>query len=295
VSEATPAGEELRLDVGWGELGALAWPRPGGIPALCLSGWMDNAASFIPLAGALRSLDTPLDLVALDHAGHGRSDHRPEHGRYYFFDYLFDLDAALDALGWDQCWLIGHSLGSTVVCSFAAADPERVRGLVLLDGLGVMTEEAAGIVPRLRGALRTVRQPRAHRRAYPQPEDAARVRRANNPMEESSARLLVRRALHEAADGWRWRTDPRIMWQSPNWLTENQALALLRAVECPVLAVYSPFLHRYLGERLAARRQAVAELRCVEIEGGHHLHMDDPAPVAGHIDDFLASQGSDHE
>jgi pimeloyl-ACP methyl ester carboxylesterase len=256
---------------------------------------MDNAASYAPLAGELARLETGLDLVALDYAGHGRSDHRPEHARYYFFDYLFDLDAALNALGWDQCWLIGHSLGAGVASTFAAADPDRVCGLVMLDGFGVMAEEPEGIVARIRKALHSVREPRAHRRAYDRREDAARVRRNNNPMAETSARLLVDRALHQAADGWRWRTDPRIMWNSPSWLSEEQALALLGAIECPVLAVYSPVLHRYLGDRLPARLAAVRRLSAIELDGGHHLHLDDPAPVARRIHDFLESKGETHD
>ena len=42
-----------------------------GPKVLALHGWLDNAASFIPLAGQLPHLD----LVMLDLPGHGRSAH----------------------------------------------------------------------------------------------------------------------------------------------------------------------------------------------------------------------------
>ena len=56
-----------------GRFAALEWRNEKGLRALCLHGWLDNAASFIPLAPLLK----PLDLVALDMAGHGHSQHRP--------------------------------------------------------------------------------------------------------------------------------------------------------------------------------------------------------------------------
>ena len=47
---------EIQLDVGWGKLAGLAWDNPGAPRALCLHGWMDNSASFIPLAPLLERL-----------------------------------------------------------------------------------------------------------------------------------------------------------------------------------------------------------------------------------------------
>lgn len=274
---------ERRLAVGWGELGALAWARPGRPRALCLHGWMDNAASFGPLAAQLPGLD----MVALDYAGHGRSDHRPAGCHYHFQDYVFDVDAALDALGWDSCLLIGHSLGTGVALSYACSDPARVTALLLLDGLGVMTEPPELLPARMVRSLRSVRNPRVHQRVYPSLAEAAAVRIANNPMLESSARLLAGRALEATTDGWRWRTDGRAMWTSPAYLTEAQSSALMGAVVCPGLALYTDTLQRYLGERLDIRLRAMPGLRATQVAGGHHVHMDDPASLAGDIMNFI--------
>ncbi|MEJ2535236.1 MAG: alpha/beta fold hydrolase, partial [Gammaproteobacteria bacterium] len=205
---------ELRLPLGWGELAALAWHRPGRPRVLCLHGWMDNAASFVPLAEQL----TGCDLVALENAGHGHSDHRPAGARYHFHDYVFDLDAALDALAWERATLVGHSLGSGVAATLACAAPERVERLVMLDGMGVMSEPADRLPDRLRRSLRSVRRPRQHRRVFERVGDAARVRQSAMPMADRSARLLAERALQECAGGWRWRTDARAMWESPAWM-----------------------------------------------------------------------------
>lgn len=125
----------VNIRLSWGTMEGLHWSRPGAPKVLCLHGWLDNAASFVPLAPYLKDFD----LLALDFAGHGFSSHRPETSRYYFPDNLYDLDAALDILGWETCHIIGHSMGGGIASGFAAALPERVNRLVLLDAVGILT------------------------------------------------------------------------------------------------------------------------------------------------------------
>ena len=72
---------------------------------------------------------------ALDQRGHGRSG-KPDQG-YDFTTISADLAAFLDHLGLagpDRPLLVGHSWGGNVTLAFAAADPERARGLVWVDG-----------------------------------------------------------------------------------------------------------------------------------------------------------------
>ena len=65
---------EIRLPGGRGGLAALRGGDPQGPKLLALHGWLDNAASFAPMAAHLAAFD----LVALDLPGHGASSHRAE-------------------------------------------------------------------------------------------------------------------------------------------------------------------------------------------------------------------------
>jgi pimeloyl-ACP methyl ester carboxylesterase len=286
-----PATRATRIDVGWGSLEAIESGDPGGKRLLCLHGWMDNAASFLPLAHSLPRHHW----MMLDYAGHGRSDHRPGHSRYYFMDYVFDLDAALDALGWESCTLLGHSLGTAVAAGAACADPQRIERMVMLDGLGVVTEPEQQAAERLTRSLRSVRHPRDHRRVFDSVELAARARQLKNPMADSSARLLAERALRPAEGGWRWRTDPRAMWDSPYWYAEAHSDAILQGLKCPVLVIYTPVLEAYLGERLAARLERLDDVTVQRLEGGHHLHMDQPETLSATIDAFINQEDLQHD
>jgi pimeloyl-ACP methyl ester carboxylesterase len=91
---------------------------------------MDNLSSFYftlanPVAAAA-------DVVLYDLRGHGRSE-RPPAG-YRVDDFVHDLAALLDALELaGPVDLVGNSFGGLVALAFAAAAPERVAGLALID------------------------------------------------------------------------------------------------------------------------------------------------------------------
>ena len=66
-----------------------------GTRVLALHGWLDNAASFIPLAAALPGLD----LVAIDLPGHGHSAHMPPGTQYNTPGAICHVLEVADALG----------------------------------------------------------------------------------------------------------------------------------------------------------------------------------------------------
>src|SRR5512136_2917060 len=73
-------------------------------------------------------------VIAIDQRGHGLSD-KPDTG-YDFATIAGDLDAILKALNAsrDRVVLAGHSWGGNVAVQYAVDQPDRVSGLVLIDG-----------------------------------------------------------------------------------------------------------------------------------------------------------------
>ncbi len=277
--------QELSLQSPRGELAALHWPCAGGIPVLCLHGWLDNAASFVPLSQHL----TGLDLVALELPGHGHSAHLPDHQNYYFADYLWDIDASLDQLGWSQCHLMGHSMGAALSALYAAADPHRVRSITLLDALGPLTAEAKDTASRLRRSLASVRGEQRRKKAYPSVEAMMQARQANVTLSDTEARLICERAARRIDDEhYQWRDDAKLHWVSPVLMTEEQGLNLLSHVEAPVLSYTATPLSRYWSPgKWEARAAALAHGRHLKIEAHHHMHMDLAATIAPVIQSFI--------
>jgi len=285
----------VSIPLAWGTLEGLHWSRPGAPKVLCLHGWLDNAASFVPLAPYLKDFD----LLALDFAGHGLSSHRPETSRYYFTDYLFDIDAAMDGLGWDQCHFIGHSMGGGVASCFAAALPERVDRLVLLDSLGLLTLPANQAAQQLRSSMLSVRKTGSFLKPYESVEQAMLARQKKSPLSDEAARLLCERSLEYTGDHYQWRTDPRLNWRSPQLSSDEQSLEMLAAINSATLVISTDTLINYFGKEMAHRRlSAIPDNKHIMTDGHHHFHMEQPEKIGSHITDFLQhqdqSQGAHH-
>ena len=142
---------------------------------LCLHGWMDNARSFHYLAPALVTDQPHVELVALDFLGHGLSSHKSRDGpSMVLSEAVYYVAEALQQLGWISSTtmtatkpddnpnkstanplapvvtLIGHSMGAGIATFYAAAFPEQVHKLVLLEGAGPLDRNPRDISHHIR-------------------------------------------------------------------------------------------------------------------------------------------------
>jgi len=272
------------VDVALGTLHGLRWGRPGDVPVLALHGWMDNAASFLPLARHLPGLD----LIALDLPGHGHSPHLPPGAEYTLHAALHVVLDVADALGWEYFSLIGHSMGAGITTLLAAANPQRVRRIVLIDGLP-LPECPERTVPRMRESVAATRSRNTSPlRVFSDLSAPIQARMLANALDENSARLLVERGVRAVEGGCVWSSDPRLMLPSFRYMTLPQIEAIMDGIECPARVIFSenatPLLTR--AQKLAmANRLPLGEV--FELPGIHHLHMQHPVEVAALAAGFL--------
>lgn len=264
-----------------GRLAALSWGRSDAPTWLALHGWLDNAASFSRLAPLLVEA-LGIRIVAVDFRGHGHSSHVPEGTDYALWDYCHDLLDVMDTLGLEQASLLAHSMGAAVACLVAAALPERVVRLTLIDGLGALNTPMEETTSQLRKGLAAYRRPlsRAPRYADIESAVAARVAGGVTPLDSITATPLVERNTQPTADGHvQMRTDSRLLKPSLVRFTPQQVLSLLTDINAPVLLIEGD--SGILGEREWAvqAREAIKDLHRQVLIGGHHLHLE-PRAVA---------------
>jgi lipase len=117
------------VEVDGGELALAVWPSGPDAPVvLAVHGITASNRAFLALAGQLEELR----VVAPDLRGRGRSGGLP--GPYGLERHVADLRVVLDRIAADRVTLVGHSMGGFVATLLAAVEPERVAGLVLVDG-----------------------------------------------------------------------------------------------------------------------------------------------------------------
>lgn len=278
-------------------LAGLSWQADEGVhentPIVMLHGWLDNSLTFVRLAPELTSLGP---VYALDFAGHGHSGHRPEGQSYLLMDYVADLAELVERYFQEtpdgRINLVGHSLGGIVGTLYAAAFPERVRNLVMIDSLGAISRPVGETIPQLRKAIKKRIAGSGRQVVYPDIATAARAREGGlSPLSPEAALTLVPRNMKPEAEGFVWRTDSRLRHPSPLMMTEAQVMATLSALETRALFIRAD--QGLLAHRtdLDERAGAIPDLQIAKVPGGHHCHLDgDTRHVTDAVRQFLGNE-----
>jgi pimeloyl-ACP methyl ester carboxylesterase len=268
-------------------IAAKVWGADSDLPVLALHGWLDNANSFDFLAPHLKNIR----LVAIDLPGHGLSQHKSEDANYSIWEYLRDVLGVLDALGWQQCAILGHSLGASIAMLFAATFPERINKLALIDGLGPLVMDENELPEHLAQAILKSEKPNRNPAVYSTMDDAVQARvKGGLPISEKAARCLVERALVKTDDGFMWRSDARLKLPSLFRMSESQALAFIKKITVPVCLLADEQLTFAEQSYSPARQLLVKDLTVHHFKGGHHLHMDgDVELVAQTLNSFFTN------
>lgn len=282
---------DFGIDTDFGRIAGLRGGRAGAPKVLALHGWLDNAASFVPLQPYLTGNDPAgIDLVALDLPGHGASAHLPASAEYTVVNAARAVFAAADALGWRTFALLGHSLGAAVASVMAAAVPQRIDRLLAIEALGALAEDTSRSALRLHRAFAEPAARSRPLRVFPDIEAAVHARMSAGGIGEPAARLLVERSLAARGNGHSWRSDPRLTRPTAVRMSEDQVRDLLAAIECPTRVIYANPAQPYFPETLRrARFDCLRRGELVVLDGGHHLHMEQPAAVAAAIGDYFAA------
>lgn len=289
VGDRSPA--KLMLEARGLALEALAFGNPAQPLLIALHGWLDNAATFLPLAPLLETHY----VVALDLPGHGKSAFRPEGGSYFHADYALDVAHAAEALGAREFALLGHSMGGGVATLVAAAMPTKVTHLILLDGLGPYSESAGNTARQLgRAVSQSLASSGAQRRYQTLEELLDRRSGVSGDIDRDKLSLIVERNARQCTgrDGeawWEWSTDPRLKLASPTRLTHEAVLNVLETIKAPVLNLVAT--NGMVSEHLHfdSRSEHLNNGQTVTVEGHHHFHLDGAtAKTAQHILRFIS-------
>jgi pimeloyl-ACP methyl ester carboxylesterase len=258
--------------------------KPVSSPVLCIHGWLDNAASFKPLFQYMKNTE----LVAIDLAGHGHSSHRSKDAHYHFIDYIYDLLALFEVNQWKKLHLVGHSMGGMVASAFAAAFPEKVVSLTLIDSIGFVTEKVEKTTVSLRAGLLSRLQNESKQKSYHSTIHSAIEARMNvADLNYQQAKLLVERGILLTEKGYIWRSDSRLRTKSPVRLTMEQASQFICDINVPVQLIFADKGLAMIKKGLNDYQKCFKKLTIHSLSGGHHIHMEQPKKTAEMLLNFI--------
>ena len=276
---------EITLEGLTGPLAGIEAGSPEGSLLVCIHGWLDNAASFMPLSEALPEYHW----LCIDLPGHGKSAYRPPGAIYHYIDYLGDLYRVLNSLECSKCTLIGHSLGAGIAAVFAAAFPKMVNQLVLIDGIGPLTHhDSKDSLSQLRESLDFLGERRkTGPRFYPSWEQLVNRRLDAGNISRKAVEVLLDRGTVRKGEGAIVLSDDRLKQRSPLYMSQHSVVSILKGIEARTLLIMAE--SGLIRERSTTNERIIAirDLTQKIVVGGHHVHLDNPDIVASEIKQFL--------
>lgn len=264
--------QEVFISANGLQFAAKMWGPENGIPVLAFHGWLDNANSFDEVMPYLEKCR----VCALDMAGHGLSQHRPLGSHYYFTDYISDARAVAEQLGWNKFNLLGHSLGANVALIFAGTFPEKVANLFLIEGFGTPSRSAKEGPAQLRQAIeKNIRYNPRRTVIYKSFAEIAEKRmNGGTIVNRHAAEILCQRGAKEVADGWTWRSDPRLRYASPLRMPEPEVAQFIENISAPTCLVVGDQGIPLAAMGFEQRRKIHRNLTVETLAGRHHLHLE---------------------
>lgn len=252
---------------------------------LAIHGWLDNAASFVPLMTA----DTKFNWLAIDLPGHGHSQHKSRGAHYHFIDWVSDLLEIIKAVqtapqfaavNTSDIHLVGHSLGGMISTVFASLYPEYIKQLVTIDAAGLITEAEEFDQQGLRAALDSrLAAACINRRVLPSKSQAYRARKKAGTISDLAVQLLVDRNLSQVESGYCWHTDPRLKTFSPIRISERLAHRIVRGISVPTNLIIAEDGLTTVKSNLKLYLQDYQSCGVHNVAGGHHCHMEHPQQI----------------
>ena len=264
---------------------------------IALHGWLDNANSIVPLMPYLMDYH----VIALDWAGHGHSDHRPSGMEYLQMDYVDDLNQLIETNEWHGAILLGHSMGGILASIYASVYPEKIDRVISIDSFGPLVGDEQDTVETLRKGIDTRQQSRnKSKRALPEMSLQSLIEKRSQHTELShlNISLLISRSVKPSSNfettvtpdtQVQWTTDRRLRKPSLLRLTEGQAREIMKSINAKMLIIAATEGFVTQRKQLAKRGEWNGNIETVEIEGGHHIHMENPEGVAHLIKQFIST------
>jgi pimeloyl-ACP methyl ester carboxylesterase len=264
----TPAGDAVSLR---------AWEWPGDGPATLLLHGIGNYGRYWDFFAD--AVGGRLRLIAPDARGHGESgrpvdDYAPQ-------AFVADAVAILDALGVDRALVVGHSMGGTHAIRLAAAHPDRVARLVIVD---------AGPEPMAEGSERARRLSLGRPERFANAAEAlAYLHRTSPGYEDEVYANRMRWLFREEDGGLVWRSSHDALASIFGGARRDDLWDALRVIRCPVLLVRgtrSNVLSADVARRVV---KTLADGRLIELDAGHNVALDRAKELATSVIEFSSS------
>ncbi|CAG2059076.1 unnamed protein product [Timema podura] len=265
-------------------------------PILCLHGWQDNAGTWDTLAPLL----TPgISLLAVDFPGHGLSSPYPRGQPYHQIEYIAFVRRIVNHYKWDKVSLMGHSMGSIISFMYSCTFSDDVNNFIGIDAFKPYSIAPAKLLGTWSSTLdKTLDTMNWHSRntptySYKEMIDLWCKGTKNSVTRDSCEILMKRGAVSKLNDGrYSFTRDSLTKHTLGTGWTHELHLEFASNIKCNILIVRAK--QGIMYEKIEYEKQALdiikntaGKFEHCEVEGVHHVHLNNPERVAPLIINFL--------
>lgn len=291
--------QEIEIPVPWGHVSGKWWGPRSREPILALHGWQDNAGTWdnlIPL------LSPKLAVLCLDLPGHGFSTHYPPGMQYYlFWDGVPLIRRIVKYFGWSKISLLGHSMGGALIFTYAAAFPNEVDRIILIDIASpavreprIMVESTGSDIDKIL-VYEKLTEDQVPCYDYDTMIDLV-YEAYKGALSRENCKVMMRRGMspaqnHTKKGGYYFNRDLRLKASGLAIMSIETALVYAGKIKCKVLNLRAIPGQRW--ERLDYYMNVIKKLKETtqveyhEVEGSHHVHLENPERVVKYLAPFI--------
>jgi pimeloyl-ACP methyl ester carboxylesterase len=251
---------------------------------VCFHGLTSSSESFLELADYLKNYH----LVAFDSPGHGKTPPLAHEEDYLFSNLANWFDKAMGQNVNPPFFIIGHSWGAIIALFYAKQFPEKVRGVILLDG-GYMgpadrpNSTLEGLLKFWENMYETTR--------YKTMDDVFVELKKNAVRWNEKIEQMVESAMKKSEDGYTIIPSLFTIQSIIKSFFNEPFREIYENIKTPVLLLHSTLPKEMEETRFHFIHQMKAKIKQLTIIGipnaGHSVHWDAPEKIAYEIDKWI--------
>lgn len=270
--------KEISIAYDDGKVGGLSFGDPNKDLLISFHGWLDNAASFKPLAPYL---ENDFYVMAFDLPGHGNSYHLETKAHYHIMDSVFFIEKLRRELKIEKINFLCHSLGGVLAGLYSGIFPEKVNIIFSIEALGPITDSVDITSEKARSYIeKRISIEQRSAKFHKSLESCINARIRDGRLGPEEAKILIERGVNESENGFAWKFDQRLNLPSVVRMTEEQTEEIMSHITAPYHLIKGNYEFAMLEKAMSYRSKYVKNFKIHELKGGHHLHMEHPEEVA---------------
>jgi len=176
---------------------------------------------------------------------------------------------------------------------FASCFSEYVHSVTFIEGIGCVTTPSDEVCEQLKGAI--LNRERAYnkkKRVYKSQSAIIEARANTTDLNNELITLLMSRNIKQSELGYELTTDPKLKNHSGFRFDEAQCIGAIKQLIAPSQLILGNQGYSFVKQNLAKYISYYNNLKVINVDGGHHCHMQSSGLCFEHIQAFMLQNGA---